>query len=67
MIHWDVVNDLYKMAKEKAPDLTDDQHFEIAMMAYRDIEYQVLMGPSSPAGVIDIDFDHPFNGLIIPE
>ena len=53
MIHYKVLEDLYKQAKKSAPDLTDDQHFEMAMIAYREIEYKVLMGPSSPVGVME--------------
>ena len=61
MTHWKVVDELYKMAAKEFPDLTDDQHFEIAMRAYRDIEYKVLMGDGtkSPEGIINMEYTYP--------
>lgn len=53
MIHWSVLDDLYKSVKEKYPNLSDDEQFEIACRAYKEIDYKVLMGDGTgkPVGI----------------
>lgn len=67
MIVWSVIRELDKEVQEQYPELTEKEQIALVWAAYEEIERQVLMGPSSPVGVVDIDFTNPLNDLIIPK
>lgn len=63
MIVWSVIRKLDKEVQEQYPELTEKEQVALVWAAYAEIEREVLMGPSTPVGVVDIDFNNPLNEL----